>query len=136
MEERWHARSRWPEPSTGPVTSTAGRNHKNRLRHCKKLPPLACPFMHPNARYPPHIFLAVDYAAWHRTAKPSLPTLSHKSHHSCGVSRSCLVPHCLLARRRTATRQRHPPCRSIQVSESSADDAQYLLRYVVKGNYR
>ena len=105
-------------------------------RHYKKLPPLAGPFMNPSARYLPHVFLGVNYAAWHRTAKPSLPPLSSKTHRSCGVSRSCLVPHFLLARRRTATRQRHPPCCGLQVAEPSANDAQYLLRYFVKGNHR
>src|SRR5712664_2556449 len=97
-------------------------NNKSLLQHCKKLPPLACPFVSPNARYPPQVFLGVNYAAWYRTSKPPLRSLSPKTHHSYGVSRSYLVPRFLLARRRTGTRQRDPPCHGIQVPESSADD--------------
>src|SRR5262249_24637535 len=113
---------------------TDGRHHKSSLRHCKKLPPLTCPFVH--ARHPPHVFLGAHYAAWHRTQKSPLRPLLQKTHPSCSVSLSCLVPYFLLARGCTATHQRHPPCHSMQVSVASASDSQYPLWYCVKGNHR
>ena len=78
------------------------------MRYCQTSPPFACPFVYSNAQYPPHVFLGVNYAAWHRTSKPPLRTMLPKTHHFYGVSRSCLVPPFLLARRRTAAHQRAP----------------------------